>query len=1334
MPSLRKLVFAFSIVVSTLTLAQTVKVDMYAVFRNLDQNNGLTNNEINDINQDYKGYIWIATEHGLNRFDGQRFIHFLHNKSDSSSISGNIITSLATDSKGNLWVGTTDGLNFYNRETGKFTRHTSKLFNYNTLRSKHIRKLLLQNDSLLWLETLDGTLTKWRITTGKMQHYGHAQIRQAFYRYHALRTDNNGNIWFGGRTIPIHVLDTKTDSIRRIWAGNTKLNRKRDNDLADILFAGNGQIYLAGTDGFYAFNKQTETVEKLYASSSFSLCELQNGKILVGSASGLLIYDSEKNEFTKYKSSIDNPNSLANNRINKVLQDKDGNIWVGGSQGLSVLKATNTSTQHFFHITGNEQSLAANRLSDALQAQNGDIWIATKTKGLELWDTTNNTFTHFRHNPNSSKSITSDRISRIYEDKQGVLWLGLWAGLGFNKFDPKTETFSRYAISQNSRKHDWYSDLLEDSKHNFWLGLWGSYGLQRFNKTTGKILRYNYSTGLIPVNKKIRKLVTDGQGNIFPLINSPIIYKFSSKTNRFSAFAGKNEAADFKRFNSQYNYKLPTSVKTLYDIATNKQGTTFFASDAGLIAYFASTDSFALAPKLQGKKLCYQPLNQVFWLFTETQAIKLTEDMDIIGNYTLPDGLSQTDLDQMRFSNKDYAWLITENGLFRFFPEKSALLAFKLANYELNCAKNKFVFTEKTIWAANKTGLWKFDISDPKKAERLAFPVAEHLLQNISHMFKTPEHGIIMVSKYGIAKLNPKTEEIKVLHLKKTAETFNFKALSGTATGENLYFSDEYFIHSLQLSTNELRLINKPDKHMLSSRLTSCLLNDSAGNLWIGTTDKGLNKYHIESKTFTHFNTEKQLNRMGKEVSCLYLAHNSKVWIGTEKGLFSYNEKLDTIESHSQNKSIHVQSIIASSDSVFWLGTNTGLYQYHIESGNYTLFSEHEGIPITEFTKGAVKLQNGKILMTGNKGFIVFNPIELQSETVIANTEITGFSLFGNAVDVNINSGDTIWLNYTSNHFSIEFASIDFIKPKTNLFAYKLSGTGEKWIFTNHNAVDFTKLAAGSYLLTLSSQEAINIPEKHAKLHIIISPPYWKTLWFWGIIISLLAGIVTAYLSAYIKQIKLSHQNTTLKQKLLSSQMNPHFIFNSLAAIQSHIYKCEPEAAGNYLANFSRLIRLILENSRSETISVDNEILTLKLYLNLQQLRFADKFSYNIHIDPNIHTRTTQLPPMLAQPFVENSIEHGIMHLSEKGEINIRFGLTDNYLSIEITDNGVGLQKSEELNRNKPQHSSLATGITRERLAVLSKKQKQKFTISVLNRNKTEGTMGTKVVLQVPYK
>ena len=192
--------------------------------------------------------------------------------------------------------------------------------------------------------------------------------------------------------------------------------------------------------------------------------------------------------------------------------------------------------------------------------------------------------------------------------------------------------------------------------------------------------------------------------------------------------------------------------------------------------------------------------------------------------------------------------------------------------------------------------------------------------------------------------------------------------------------------------------------------------------------------------------------------------------------------------------------------------------------------------------------------------------------------------------------------------------------------------------------------------------------------------------------------------------------------------MNPHFLFNALSAIQSFLFdKADAQIAIQYLSKFAGLMRQVLEHSREPFITLEEEIQTLDNYLALQQLRHNHAFDYEISVSPDIQKWETLIPPIMAQPFVENAIEHGQIHLMEDGKIKVHFEKTDNQLTVTVEDNGVGRTKSKIQSKTK-KHRSLATTITQERIQLLKKLKKQPFAFSI----KDLPERGTQVIFQYP--
>lgn len=239
-----------------------------------------------------------------------------------------------------------------------------------------------------------------------------------------------------------------------------------------------------------------------------------------------------------------------------------------------------------------------------------------------------------------------------------------------------------------------------------------------------------------------------------------------------------------------------------------------------------------------------------------------------------------------------------------------------------------------------------------------------------------------------------------------------------------------------------------------------------------------------------------------------------------------------------------------------------------------------------------------------------------------------------------------------------------------------------------------------------------------------------------GIVIFVLISGIAAYLLYSRSRLQMKNKAMMLEQKLLRSQMNPHFIFNSLASIQNFLFENEPRATAIYLSKFSKLMRHTLENSREDTIPLSREVQLLENYLQLQELRFTHKFKWEITVSPDIDVEETMVPPMFAQPFIENSLEHGILHKADQGVIRVSFSIREGKLLLMVADNGGGIAQGKQMRLpEKKEYKSLATQITQERLQLLSQKYRQSFELAIQELTGEHNTIiGTQVTISLPFQ
>jgi LytS/YehU family sensor histidine kinase len=321
-------------------------------------------------------------------------------------------------------------------------------------------------------------------------------------------------------------------------------------------------------------------------------------------------------------------------------------------------------------------------------------------------------------------------------------------------------------------------------------------------------------------------------------------------------------------------------------------------------------------------------------------------------------------------------------------------------------------------------------------------------------------------------------------------------------------------------------------------------------------------------------------------------------------------------------------------------------------------------------------------------------------------------------------------------------ASTHFARSEKNEFAYRLWGYEADWVvLKNGHSASYTQVPPGDYVLEIKTGHAGHWYNTIKRLPIYIAPPFWETWWFRVLGTLLLTGLAALLYRARVRQIRREERlQSEFNQRIartemaaLRAQMNPHFVFNCLSSINRFILVNKPDEASVYLTKFSRLIRLILDNSRTETVPLNKELEALKLYIEMEQMRFFDRFEYEINIDPALQTEHLEVPPLLIQPFVENAIWHGLMHQKTAGKLQIKVYPEGKRLCIEVEDNGVGRQKAMELKtRSATVHKSLGMKVTAERLEVINQLYGTSAAVETVDLVDAAGqALGTRVLIRL---
>jgi len=476
--------------------------------------------------------------------------------------------------------------------------------------------------------------------------------------------------------------------------------------------------------------------------------------------------------------------------------------------------------------------------------------------------------------------------------------------------------------------------------------------------------------------------------------------------------------------------------------------------------------------------------------------------------------------------------------------------------------------------------------------------------------------------------------------------------------------------------------------------------------------------------------------------------------MASDQGLSLWNRSKDSIIRYCNVSNIfceNILSVIIQNDQKIWISTSKGLshivLNQNFEIEFHRQYTVHDGLQSNAFNSYAgIRLSTGELFFGGINGFNIFEPSSIRQNEYIPEVSISSFKIFDKEFDSSrdfVNSG-TIELNYQQNFFSFEMTALSFDHPEKNQYAYKLEGFDRETINNGTNRfASYTNVPPGNYVLhIIASNNDGKWNWKGKKINIVIKPPYWKTKWFQLLLLTGAFSFIYYLYSRRVSQIrKLAEDETNINKQIsaaqltaLRAQMNPHFIFNTLNAIQQLISESDKEKALNYLSKFSKLIRLVLQNSGNQTNSLADELIMLEYYLELESLRFTNKFTYHFSIDHRIPKESTDIPTMLLQPYIENAVIHGLLNKKSQGHLEITLELREQVLMCTIEDNGIGRQASGIINDSKSMHhESLGMKVTEERINMIQKSSNTQVEVEILDLKDTFGNpSGTKVIIKIP--
>lgn len=1016
---------------------------------------------------------------------------------------------------------------------------------------------------------------------------------------------------------------------------------------------------------------------------------------------------------------------LSVNSINCILQDSQGYMWFGTWDGLNKYDGYTFKVYRSNYLE--EDNQLTNQTIQALYKDHkGNIWIGTAF-GLNKYDYKRHAFIQY-YSDTKRGSLSNDTIWTIFEDSYNNLWIGTQRGL--NIYNPKTENFTSFLHdpkNNNSLSNNNINDIYEDNAGCIWIAT--NNGLNKYNLKNKTFIRF-FLHNIDPQNfscDTINSVVQDKTGLIW-IGTQNGLYTYSTKENVFKIYKKTTQ-------------KESISHNTITDIYVDKSGQIWIGTNGGgLNKYNPASDSFEQYQNQANNnyslshdqiRCIYEDLSGILWIGTLKGVNKIGKTSNKFNHFKHieNDGLSLNSNTVWAFGEDYYnnIWIGTDNGLNIFDPLTGKY------SYQEQDAKN-----QNTISSSNNIRSILID--------RQGITWIGTLDAGLDKLIKQTNSTYIKTNYNSSANSRPAISSNCVLCLR---EDNTGLIWIGTNNGLNCYDKTQ---NKVIIYKNKLK-----NPYSISNNVINVICLGKENYIWIGTQD-GLNRFDKKTgkfKIFRHIPGDPQ-SISSNSIYGLYLDEKEILWIGTMGGgLNKYNPKTGLFKTYTEKNGLPsnmIYCILADKLGNLWMSTNNGISKFNIATETFVNYDIRDGVQSSEFNQNAALLSSsGEMFFGGIDGFNSFYPKNIVQNKFIPPIVITTFKVFNNIQKRELLNNDTIILPYFQNFFSFEFSSLDYSNPYKNKYAYKLENFDKDWIFcdANHRFAEYTKVSPGTYIFHVKGTNSDGLwNEKGISVVVIIRSPWWVSWWFRIPVILVLILISIFSANRKFQQLKKKHhfekkmldfekQLFDLEQKALRLQMNPHFIFNSLNSIQNFIIKNDSDKAIFYLSKFAQLMRIILSNSSQSFVTVRDEIKVITYYLDIEQLRFENKFEYRIDIDPEIDDEFSGIPPMIIQPFVENAIIHGMLQKDKKGYIyvSLKKNSEDNLFCV-IEDNGIGREKAKEIkNQSGIKYESHGMLITKERLDILNLQNKSQTTVNIIDLKDSEGNAsGTRVEIMIPVK
>ncbi|MCH8553736.1 MAG: histidine kinase [Schleiferiaceae bacterium] len=985
--------------------------------------------------------------------------------------------------------------------------------------------------------------------------------------------------------------------------------------------------------------------------------------------------------------------------------DRDGYMWFGTTLGLSRFDGYSFLN---YQKGDGKSGMASNFVDNMAIAHDGKIWIGYFDGGLDLFDPTTGNVVFHLDKKSAKAPLADNRIISLYPEGDSLLFIGM-GNFSFAVLHLKDTTLSTIKITPNGQEFDRMLQLVTQiaptAEGDFWMTTGA--GLIFWNRKDHTFSQYTYTTD--KPYSATTSLLLDGDSGIYVSTwgGGLLYFNVNSTTweNYLHGDANTNMPANIFR-------KLARKSKTEIWVLSRQEGLGVFDQTTKKFA-FPNPDPLDPNAQLSAwyADMTIDALGGV-WTTHNRGISAFHEQNQFVEKLTFPPDHPNQEMgnipicscregNYLWFGRKTSDYLLRLNTQTRLFDTPCALPSNTAVHVIIPHQSGFF------LGSSNKGLLW---VADPLANNATAEPISEALSQmNIYNGFIHPNGELFLATfNHGLVRYNIEKQTFK-----------------------------QYFPESVGVYDD-----------LIPKSVFNCIA-DPTGDVW-SCSSNGLMRLRINGDVFESFNqTNDALVNAIQPIRNIATNAKGKILLLSESdGVFVFEPGQPLKVQARYNTENYLESTInytlsTTRNNELIVGSPLGIQVFDTDNEKNYLLNYKNGLRAREGVLRVLVDGNQFYLPESGKLYCVSLP-RLNKRGLIKSRVVVSEVQKLNGEPLPYAPTARIVLPHKENAVNIFLTSLYYPNPEDVQFAYALRENGENWQVIKGNRLTLVNLESNDYPLWVKARQPDGSWTKpQLLLEFAVLPPFYKTWWFrLGVFLSLftIGYIIYNQRVSYLlktKQVEAVYEKQLAVAKLegLRAQMNPHFLFNSLNSINFFILKGKIEEASGYLVMFSKLLRRVLSNSRSETVALADEIEVIRLYCALEALRFGKKFDYHFSIEEAIATEMIQIPPMIIQPFVENAIWHGLLH-KETGDRTLEISVLKDGLDvlIHINDNGIGRRAAQALKqRAVKKHNSFGLKITEERFKwfQLSHNQKINFEIVDLEDAETQQPNGTRVIIRL---